>query len=142
MSENALDSTQSRQLRNQHPLYTKLSGDVVWLLYEERGYDAKACEQAMDAFIATMHSTLAVMHSIESGAAHHFIVQGKPCCTQYRHLAGKIFAASGPNWREYLPPYAVGCPLTCRLLAATELPALHAKQDIRPPSCGLFCPCL
>lgn len=151
MTNTTPDAAQSKILRNQHPLYQKLSGDVIWVLYEERGFDAEACGKALDDFIDTMHRTVAVMQALESGIAKHFVVQGAARGCAYEALTGQIFSTDRAEWRKFLPPYAVGCSLNCRALEAAELqspqglglkkPAV-AVQDMQPPHCALFCSCL
>lgn len=142
MTHTKLDPAQSKQLRNQHPLYQKLSGDVIWVLYEERGFDAEACGKAMDEFIATMHSTVAVMQALDNGTAQHFAVQGEPRGEQCGAAIGQSISTDSPQWRECLPPYAVGCSLSCRVIETDKPQGTQDDHSMRPPRCGLFCPYL
>lgn len=111
-------STERRQaLRAGHPLYARLSGDVVWGLYEELGYSAEACGQAMDAFIDQMHEVLAVMDTLETTQAPGLsLVLGVPACEQAGHLGGMVISGGDPAWRELLPPFAVGCRMGCAIV--------------------------
>ena len=44
-----LSDAEKKRLRNSHPLYGRMNGEVIWVAYEELGYDAETCATAMDA---------------------------------------------------------------------------------------------
>lgn len=144
--EEALSSEESKELRNRHPLYARLSGDVVWALFEELGYDDEQCGRAMDAVIAQMHHVLAVMRRLESDPTAHFVLRGDPACERCAPLMRAAFPATHPAWRRFLPPFAVGCRMSCEALDAAALKergyAAPADGESAPPDCPLLCPLL
>lgn len=143
--ERALSSEESRALRSRHPLYTRLSGDVIWGLFEESGLDEEACGRAMDDFIADMMEILPVMDRLERGEAEYFVFRVKgTACDRYASLDGKAVAVANQDWRRFLPPFAVGCAVSCRALNEAELApeACTAIQagDLEIPEGKLICP--
>ncbi len=140
-----LSSEEKKALRNRHPLYTRLSGDVVWALFEDLGYDPERCGEAMDAFIAEMHHTLAVMRRLETDAAAYLVLRGK-LCERCALLADQALSAANPDWRRFLPPFAVGCRITCDALDAAAVKeagcAVLPDGEAAPPDCPLLCPLL
>lgn len=120
--DSQLSSRRKQALRGSHPLYRRLSGDVIWALYEEQGFTQEECGIAMDAFIAQMHAVLAVMARIEENKDLFLGFEfGRKVCEECAELAGKAVPGSDPEWRRCLPPYAVGCAVGCVALDKQEL---------------------
>lgn len=143
--ERALSSEESRALRSRHPLYTRLSGDVIWGLFEESGLDAEACGKAMDDFIADMMEILPAMDRLERQEAEYFVFRLKAsACDRCASLDGKAVAVTNPNWRRLLPPFAVGCAVSCRALDEAELAreacTVVQPEDLETPERKLICP--
>lgn len=140
-------SARGRELRGRHPLYARLSGDVVWVLFEDLGLDAEACGRAMDEFIAQMGRVLEAMDCLDRGEARSFVLGNVPeTCACCRSLAGHTLSASGQAWTELLPPFAVGCPVECLPLQTDEaeqntLGEISGQHHERPV-CPLLCPLL
>lgn len=143
----SLSPERKKFLRGRHPLFKRLSGDVIWGLYEELGYDDDACGTAMDDFFVEMTEVLTAMDCLERNAGACFTVTADTVpCAQCQAVFGAVFTTSAPDWRHFLPPFAVGCQLRC-----TPLPPEHdtAAEDApraapanAPPQCGLLCPLL
>ncbi len=144
--EEELSAGESRELRNRHPLYARLSGDVIWALFEELGYDDEQCGQALDAAIAQMHHVLAVMRRLENDPTAYFVLRGDPVCECCAPLLRGAFPAARPAWRRFLPPFAVGCRMSCEILDAAVLKekgySVLADGEFAPPDCPLLCPLL
>lgn len=148
---NALSADRSKELRNRHPLYRRLSGESVWLFLEELGLTEAQCEAFMEAFFQQMEATLAVMDILDRCPEYIGIIEGDPlegceCAPQTGCRAG--WPETGAD--HSLPPYAIGCPLRVRLapvgerhgaLQAQELPG--DGQDAAPGrSRNMLCPAL
>lgn len=135
----ALSPACKKDLRSRHPLYARLSGDVVWGIFEENGYDEAACGTAMDDFFARMNDILQSMNALEKNKARCFTLHPDDAqCQECHALAGQVIATSTPDWRRFLPPFAVGCTVRC-----VENPETMASSDsLSPPNCPLVCPLL
>lgn len=145
--EKVLSPERKKFLRSRHPLYTRLSGDVVWGLFEESGYSAEACEKAMDAFIAGMYAVLSVMDQLEANEATYLVVHGDGnVCEACRPLLGKAVSRNNPAWWRFVPPFAVGCAMNCAALTETDIRkngyAMVSSHVVSPPRCPLVCPLL
>ncbi len=130
-----------KRLRAEHPLYTRLSGDVVWALLEEAGLDPEHCEVMMDEVLAAMNQTLKAMAAVEQGSALALRLQlDEDACPHAAALNGAVINPANGDWKKALPPYAVGCSA---LGIAADVPGQDAGQDLPPrPACGLICPLL
>lgn len=149
MNEKGLSSERGRELRRRHPLFSRLSGDVIWALYEDLGYDAEACGRAMDDFIARMHTVLEAVDRLEKGEARYFALENiPPGCVAALPRKGEALCAHGVGWQQLLPPYAVGCPVTVRVLAdeagqaGDTAQGCTTKPAFARPGCPLLCPLL
>lgn len=145
--EKVFSPERKKFLRSQHHLYTRLSGDVVWGLFEESGYNAQACEQAMDTFIAGMYAVLSVMDQLEANKAAYLVLQGDGnVCEACRPLLGKGISRDDPAWWRFVPPFAVGCAVKCAALTKAAIQkdnyATVSSQTVSPPQCPLVCPLL
>lgn len=121
----ALSPSRSKELRNRHPLYRRLSGESVWLFLEELGLDETQCEAFMDAFFRQMEAVLLDMDKLERQPDLVGTVSGLPlpgCTCGGRHGCRLAWPTSGPG--VPLPPYAVGCPLRVRVHSREDAPAL------------------
>lgn len=141
MGASNLSSERKKALRNSHPLYSRLSGEVVWGIFEELGYDTERCGREMDAFLAGMEEVLMVMDRVESDAAAYVTLLRHPSCGRCEVLPDEVVPASYPEWRRFLPLFAVGCRMGCAVLDdAQGRPVLSGSR--RPPRCTLICPLL
>ena len=60
-----LPDAEKKRLRNSHPLYGRMNGEVIWMAYEELGYDAEACATVMDTELDLRHRTVSLMATLE-----------------------------------------------------------------------------
>ena len=80
-----LPDAEKKRLRNSHPLYGRMNGEVIWMAYEELGYDAEACATVMDAacWNCRMPPVLPapparIWHGLPSTPRHHSGGSGYP----------------------------------------------------------------
>lgn len=124
-----LSPPRSKELRNCHPLYRRLSGESVWVFLEELGLSEPQCEAFMDVFFRQMKSILSMMDVMENHPEYMGIIDGQPLdgCT-CEHRAGCRVAWPRAVPGHPLPPYAIGCPLRVRVVSgdtAHLLPQEH-----------------
>ncbi|MDD6181595.1 MAG: hypothetical protein ACI33N_06475 [Desulfovibrionaceae bacterium] len=154
MNDGELSAERGRALRARHPLYARLNGEVVWMLYEELGWDAGQCGRYMDRFLADMQAALAVMDAVEQAPQRRFRIAGRTlpdgreeCCPgcPCRQLLGREIHGRMPDWLSLLPPFAVGCHLRAVLVAdgndSGQSRIMPAPAEILPcPAFPLLCP--
>ena len=140
----SLPSGKSKELRNKHALYKRMSGEVVWLLLEENGYDADFCDTFMNQVFADMHHTLNVMNELEDNPAKYLAFEvAEKACKKCACLAGKVVPATDPLWVSCLPPFGVGCKVTCKAVSYEE--ATHScctivdAKTLQAPATSLLC---
>ena len=132
----ALSPARSKDLRNRHPLYRRLSGESVWLFLEELGLDDAQCEAFMDAFFRQMAAVLSVMDRLENRSDLIGVVDGQPlsgCSCAGRQGCRLAWPPDRPG--APLPPYGVGCPLHVRVLPQdmAALPRAQTMSNALPP---------
>lgn len=132
-----------------HPLLRRLSGQVIWCMFEE--YEADPAD--IDAFLQWYEARRAealsliarVQDPVPSGdiAALRIDVQNTPnTCDFCAALSGKYIDASDPDLPNLMPPYGLGC--AARAVAVTPEdaaaldPADRITGEITPP-CNLLC---
>lgn len=144
---------QDKELLQQHPLFKKLSGQIVWYMFEERDVPP----EDIDAFFTHLEScrveTLDVMRrllrpSSDTGEVYLRVevVQGKeapPPCSRCKVMDGIVLSASHPKLMEYMPPYSVGCRARARIIDGERAQAILERQGDslpEPPEHQLHCP--
>ncbi|MFI3270484.1 MAG: hypothetical protein R3Y11_00015 [Pseudomonadota bacterium] len=136
MKENA-------QFIEQHPMFRRLSGQVIWALLEENDASQEECGLFMDTFYERFQAMVRVLARTKShpsgyiritaGKAHDILPTALPTgaegckgCVGCSSLAGTIYPASMPKLIEHLPPYSIGCSLGMEFLKA--LPELSEAK--------------
>ena len=130
VDSSALPAAENKRLRDSHPLYGRMYGEVIWMAYEELGLDAGACATALDAELALRRRTLDIMATLERSPGPD--------------LAHLYVDAAAPQWQQWLPPYAIGCRVHARLLSHEEArqAGFRAPEGSDPPRRRMLCPCL
>lgn len=126
----------ARRLRSQHPLYTKLSGAVLWELFLELGYAEEECGDLLDAHVDVMFDVVSVMRSLESDEAVGYVYtseHAEQLCEACANLLGKKMIT---RTFTALPPFGVGCALRCKALAKDD-PTIPQADISKGPYC--FC---
>ena len=87
-----LSAAEKKCLRDSHPLYGRMNGEVIWMAYEELGYDAEACATGMDAELELRHRIISLMATLERAPDACCVLElpDAPCasCTACPYLAG------------------------------------------------------
>lgn len=128
------------RLRALHPFYKIMAGDTLWELFIESGFTEDECGPLLDKSIEQMHEVLDLMRAVEKKEAQGFVYtagQGK-LCSACGSLVGK--KVEGGDLFQMLPPFAVGCPLSCRVLKDEDkdLPEADPEKIMRSLVCQEF----
>ena len=122
----SLSPQRHKALRNQHPLYKRLSGESVWVFLEELGLDEAQCELFMDAFFRQMDHILYCMNALE-GHPHltgRIVSKATTCCPACAASTGLLLhPENDAAYVDRLPPFGIGCPLLLQI----------GEQRITPP---------
>ncbi|MGE4296588.1 MAG: hypothetical protein AB7E47_01045 [Desulfovibrionaceae bacterium] len=141
-----------KELLRRHPLFTRLSGQVIWLLFEEHGAAPDDIDAFMDQYVLWRDEQLGVFKRLLSTPdgmlrirADQTAALGAPCpapCPTCERLNGLLVAASDPRLLDWLPPYSLGCRARATFVAADEPPGGAAPIDTAatPPPRSLHCP--
>ncbi len=112
-----------------HPLYKRLSGEVLWLFLEDHGFGPDECNSLMERFLAEMEENLRVMRKMLADPERVLLLRlpedetGRGACASCAALHNMLIPASRPDWIEFMPPFGIGC-----VLRATALSAEAARE--------------
>lgn len=142
--------TDDTTLSNLHPLFTRLSGQVVWLLMEEHEASDEDLNAFMDSVMEWRTEHLKTMRALIEDRSLYLeitidhiehLADKQQACATCQKLRGKIIAASHPDFIRMLPPYSLGCRCRGKILTATELP--ENPEFLSPEDCpkhSFMCP--
>ena len=127
-----LSPQRHKELRGRHPLYSRLSGEAIWVFLEDMGLTPEQCDAFMAAFFRQMDQVLAVMDIMdENPHVHAAITCGKyspeHVCSACRQRCEKVISSEQPEWIQSLPPFGIGCPLS--LLQAGTANTLQSSAN-------------
>lgn len=123
--------TDDTTLSNLHPLFTRLSGQVVWLLMEEHDASSEDVNAFMDNVMAWRSAHLQNMRELLEDNSLYMqitvdhigdIPVDQEACKTCEALNGKIIPASHPEIISMLPPYSLGCRCRGKIITKEELP--------------------
>ncbi|WP_461209165.1 hypothetical protein [Desulfocurvus sp. DL9XJH121] len=109
-----------RRLLDLHPLFRRLSGEVIWLMFEEHDADPEAIQAFMDRLGGVLGRTTELIEAALSGEdvyARVTVREGRTPCETCARLAGRIIPLGREGAESLLPPYALGCPLGAEIVA-------------------------
>lgn len=142
--------TDDTTLSNLHPLFTRLSGQVIWLLMEEHDASSEDLNAFMDNVMAWRASHLQTMRSLLEDKKLYMqitvdrigdIPKDQEACKTCEKLSGKIVSASHPDLIAMLPPYSLGCRCRGKVITEEELP--DSPDFLMPEDCprhSFMCP--
>ncbi len=112
----------AKELRAMHPLYRRLSGEVLWLFLEEQGLGPEECDSLMQHFLQEMEDNLRVMQKLLAHPERFLFLQlphehAARACPECAALHGMLLPATRPDWLNFMPPFGIGCPLKASALS-------------------------
>ncbi|MFV0421430.1 hypothetical protein [Oleidesulfovibrio sp.] len=148
-----------KQLSDKHPLYSRLTGQVIWVLFEENDAEQDDIDTFMDLCLKRKERDLQVMQTLLDNPSLYLKVQIEdiPClsgsegCCKTKHpdlpppceccvaLDGRVLPASHPELLKYLPPYGLGCRCTPKAVTAAEAADAPPLTDASLPLRKLHC---
>jgi len=141
--------THMKTVLEMHPLYRRLSGQVIWLLFEEREAPEVRINAFLERYEAQKRRNLELMAralnggDVSGGPSHllFHLEREHDVCGPCRALAGKALPLSTPDLARWFPPFGLGCAISPVLLSRTEYEALNPLPTgtAAPPEPGLMC---
>ena len=138
-----------QELASRHPLFNRLTGQVIWLLFEERGIEPPVIDAFMGRYLAWRERHLEILRPVLEQRAEdtpYIQIQTRPgsgACASCASLNGLILPVGSPLARNFLPPYSLGCRTSAVLLsraAFNSLPNPRLVDDTIPlPRPKLHC---
>lgn len=139
-----------KKLIESHPLYRRLSGQVIWLLFEERDVSETRINAFLERYEAEKLQNLAVMAAALDASAgqrySHLLLEPSRTenrCERCGEHSGKAISLSRPGLEKWLPPFGLGCALRPRLLSRSDYEALGSLPEVcdscAPPETRLLC---
>ena len=141
-----------KDLQDKHPLFSRVSGQVVWLACEECGLNEEEITKVMDTFMEMREATLETMYKIENDDSSFLLIQieesaARVPCPGCVRLNGRLVPAAHPRILEYLPPYSISCMCRAHCLNKAEaseyaagkgvsIEALYPESD---PNTEIYC---
>lgn len=130
-----------------HPTLRRLSGQVIWCMFEEADAALEDIQSFLDRYEAIKaHTTALVAKALDPAHAPlvRLTVSGPgPSCASCQRLHGTVLRLDGPEAVRFLPPFALGCRIEAESVAQQDEAALaHLprvdRQQSAPP-CDLVC---
>lgn len=140
-----------------HPLYSRITGQVIWLLFEENDARPDDIDAFMDLFLKRKQRDLETMQVLLDNPAMYLQVQLQdiPClqkthatnlnktlpppCLRCAALDGHVLPASHPDLISLMPPFALGCHCTPKAITAQQAATAPLLTEAPPPQRKLYC---
>lgn len=130
-----------------HPLYRRLSGQVIWLMFEERGAPEAHIGAFLESYEAEKLRNLELMGMALDGSkfSHLLLTMAReaPACERCLKVSGRAVEIGRPDLAAWFPPYGLGCALRPELISANEYERSGAPALIdpkaKPPRPRLLC---
>lgn len=137
-------------LARMHPLYARMTGQVVWVMFEEREIDPEIIDGFMSEYVTTRETALVTLGALldPDSPITHFRIEKRcdlplpdPFCRECAALEGKIIPVSRGDMLRFFPPFSLGCRLRAAPVPENEPIDQNAllPEDAAPPPSGLYC---
>lgn len=120
------------RLLDLHPLFRRLSGEIVWLMFEEHDADPDDIQAFMDNLHSLLGRTTELIETVLAGEQlqARIVSEGaEPRCEACARLMGRAIDLDREDALTLLPPYGLGCPLRAEVIP----PGAPAATDIVQP---------
>lgn len=134
MQHNETNELTPAQILDRHPLFRRLSGQIVWYMFEEheaRDIDTEAFMDRMEAQREEVLEQVELALEQEEMFVKISTASGTVPCEHCAQMTGRYIDLSTPGAERLLPPYALGCPLKGELLPPTQ-PAPDKESTLQP----------
>lgn len=134
-----------------HPTLRRLSGQVVWCLFEDAETPAAHAQAFLDRYEATKAEALPLLAAAlaapdtpggkDAAPWVRIRVDGPgPACAACAALDGRLLHLDGPGALAFLPPFALGCPARAERLPGAPGPGAPLVDRAAPSPHGrLLC---
>jgi len=132
------------QLLDRHPLLRRLSGQIIWLMFEEHDIDPDVIQAFLDSMQPVLHGSAEIIEAAMSGEELYarIVTQGERIpCEACSRMVGKAIALGNQGAEALLPPYGLGCPLRAEIIPPGQEPAAGEilAPDAATPHGHLIC---
>ncbi|SHN63169.1 hypothetical protein [Desulfovibrio litoralis] len=147
-----LKSQTIKELQEKHPLFSKITGQVVWVACEEQGMNEEHINMFMDSFMELRETTLELMFKLKDNPSSFLLIKKEPRfnhlpCSGCNSMVDCIIPASAPDIYKYMPPYSINCVCRGEYLKAEEALEYASKKqcsikDLFPktlPEINIYC---
>lgn len=106
-----------------HPVLRRLTGQVIWVMFEEAEATPEAIQAFLDRYEQVKAETLPLVEAaLDPGAAPLVRIEtdgpGRRWCEHCARMHDKLLRLDGPQALAFLPPYSMGC--RARAVAADD----------------------
>lgn len=101
-----------KQLAELHPLFNRLSGQVIWTLLEDNDATPEEADLFMTRYFAWRDAVLDTMQRMYANPRGFVVLRTQDCgraCPKCARLDGHYFSAAMPDLADHLPPFSIGC---------------------------------
>lgn len=137
-----------KELIESHPLYRRLSGQVIWLMFEERGADENDIQAFLDVYETGKRKNLELMAEALNARNGYkglmlFTARNQRLCERCRNVSGAAVDLSRADIAGWFPPFGLGCAVRAGLLGKDEWAEIDPVDRIptgqTPPETELVC---
>lgn len=133
-----------KDLAARHPLFSRLSGQVIWLLFEEQNARPQDCDAFLERYLAWREDALTTMARLEANpqsALRIRVADADNACADCQRYNNTMLPANDPDLLHHLPPYSLGCRCRAEYVTPDEAQiALTTAKRPPQPIRRLHCP--
>ncbi|NJB67641.1 hypothetical protein GGQ74_001281 [Desulfobaculum xiamenense] len=132
-----------------HPLVRRLSGQIIWCMFEEYDAAPEDIQAFLDLYDAERARALSAVSRIvaptaddNTGGIMIRLRDTGHVCPFCEALNGRFLPVGHPELLHFLPPFGLGCAAYAEVLTREQVAALPAAQRIDTslvPPCDLTC---